>query len=772
MSDAEQTSAPVPAPAMQLSRGANVTLPEKASRLHVVLSWDDGGGEADVDASALLLSAARRVRSDADFVFYNQPASPEGTVRHLGRSVTDAGVEERLALDLDDVPDEVEIIALAASIGEGTFGQLAALRLLLLDASGNPCACFDIDDASSETAFVFGEVYRRDASWKLRAVGQGYDTGLEGLATDFGVSIDDTSGADDVANAVPGDVPKAAPGGEGDPLIAPDTTSEPTAQGRSAYTVNAEDLHDGESDVSISPAEGATGGEELIAVVEAAPEDVPPTASLAEEAPAVAGVAPGPTVDSAAAPRSTRGVRTRKAKPVRAAVPVLRLGEEGWQPARLFSISGVGSAVEQEKRATSALLATMMAVKAFARGITTHASAPAGAVETYLEVPFKLGESTVFPDGLIRVARGGKVWTALLEVKTSDGQLRKDQVENYLDVARDQGFDAVITLSNEISPGAGEHPVAVDKRKLRKVALFHLSWAEVLHEAQMTLTHRGVSDPLQAWLLHEFIRYLSHPRSGASGFEDMGTAWVGIREAVAAGTLRPADRAIPTLAESWNRLVRSLCLRLTAELGVPVAQVLPRKIASDPAARAQIVAKQLVETGAMEATLRIPGAAGLLTVVADLRTTTVRTCVRVSAPREGGAQRRITWLLRQLRDAPDDLLVDVTFTGRQDTTCERLRDVREDPAALLPDRGVDVAAFTLTRTAAMGTKRSGVKGAFIPSVTDAVEGFYTAVVQPLRAWVPPAPKLPDDMTTSAAEVLDDLADGAEAAAPDASEPPI
>jgi hypothetical protein len=163
----------------------------------------------------------------------------------------------------------------------------------------------------------------------------------------------------------------------------------------------------------------------------------------------------------------------------------------------------------------------------------------------------------------------------------------------------------------------------------------------------------------------------------------------------------------------------------------------------------------------MEATLRVPGAAGLLTVVADLRTTAIRTSVRVAAPREGGAQRRVTWLLRQLKDAPDDLLVDVAFAGRSDTLCERLRDVREDPGALVPERGVDVTAFTLTRTVTMGTKRSGVKGAFIPSVTDAVEAFYTSVIQPLRAWVAPAPKLPEDVAPASADEVQEPGDGGE-----------
>lgn len=704
-----------------LSRGANAPLSQTVRRVRVVVGWGDDS--VDVDASALLLSDAGKVRTDEDFVFYNQPVAADGSVQHLGRAASEAGAEERLSLDLEEVDDAVHCIAVTASVSDATFGELGALRFTVVDEAGTPLVGFDITEATSETAFVFGEVYRRDGGWKVRAVGQGWDDGLAGLATDFGVSV-----ADDPA----GDAGEVA-----------STPTDPT----SSVLV--------ESDLG-------TSGEDLVEVVERpVPESVdtlvpePPVDPLTpEQAPA-----PDRTTDlsSAPAPRRPSGVRTRKQKPVVAA-PVPRLaGEDTWVPARLFSIYGVGAGEEQEKRATSALLATMMGVRPFARAVTAHLGAPAGAVETFLEVPFVLGERRVVPDGMIRVARGGKVWTALVEVKTGTGQLRQEQVESYLDAARDNGYDAVVTVSNEIAPGTGEHPVVVDQRKVRSVALFHLSWAEILHEARMVLTHRGVADSMQAWVLHELIRYLEHPRSGATGFDDMGAGWVTVREAVAAGTLRAGDRKVPTVADSWARLVRQLCLRLTAELGVPVTHVLPRRLATDPGARTQAAVEQLAADGTLQATLRVPGAAGPLQVVADLRTSRVRISASVAAPREGGPQRRVSWMLRQLKDAPDDTLVDVHYSGSAADTCERLGDVRESAAGLVSERSGDVVSFDLTAVAPLGTKRSGVKGAFIPSVIATTESFYAGVLQPVRAWVAPAPRmsgegLGPELATSADEV--------------------
>jgi hypothetical protein len=196
--------------------------------------------------------------------------------------------------------------------------------------------------------------------------------------------------------------------------------------------------------------------------------------------------------------------------------------EKSWNAARLIPTSGINGAEEQERRATSALLAVMGSVKEFGRALIAPLGAPSGAIETYIEVPFDLGGRRIFPDGLIRARRGTKSWTALVEVKTGDNALATEQLENYLDVAREHGFDALITISNEMPPSPGIHPTAVDRRKLRKVSLHHWSWTEVLTHAVMQKEFRGVADPEQAWILGELIRYLEHPKSGAMSFDDMG----------------------------------------------------------------------------------------------------------------------------------------------------------------------------------------------------------------------------------------------------------
>lgn len=720
-----------------LTKGANVSLAHRSSveesRVHAVVRWSDPDGGADVDVSALLLGADGRVRGDDDFIFYNAPASSDGSVRLVGKRSADDLAEDRISVDLEALSSEVNSIVIAASLDAADgigFGDVANLAVDIVDVSGALRARFEVPGAGSETAMVLGELYVRGEEWKFRAVAQGWDSGLAGLATDYGISVQET----------------AEPGVEDSGPPSPTSTALVDMVAGSAS--DGDDLLDALQEIVSD------------AVADPALIELPPSVDAEEVSKAVAAEAgePSPAVAEVSTPaRPTRtGVRTRKRRTTSATLPPLTLAvDPSWQAARLFSVVGQGSDQEKERRATSTLLSTTMAVRDFGRALVARFGGPAGSVEAYLEVPFKLGDRTVIPDGVIRVARAGRIWTALLEVKTGGAALRNEQIERYLDLARQQGYDAVVTLSNDLAPVGDLHPVQVDGRKLRKVALHHISWSEVLHEAQMQLAHRGLDDRLQAWVLAELIRYLQHPASGAAGFDDMGAAWVPIRDAVAARTLRPADHKIGAVTSAWEKLIRHLALTMTSTLGIPVTPVQPRRFARDHAARAHAAAAELAGAGRLAATLRVPGAAGPITVVADLRTAQIRTSILVDAPRDGGGQRRITWLVRQLAEAPDTLTVDAVFARREQTACEQLRDVRADPSVLLPDPAAEIRAFRLTAIAAMGAKRNGVRGAFVPSVNDAVEAFYARVVQGLK---PSPPRLPTDIAADAIIAVDAASD--------------
>ncbi|GGQ62299.1 TerD family protein [Streptomyces pilosus] len=180
-------------------KGSNVPL--EATTVRAVLRWSPGQGVPDVDASALLLGLDDRVRSDEDFVFYNQPRHPSGKVWRLGKKRVTEGLTDTIQTDLAGVEPGVGRILLVASADGVTFDRVQALRILLYDAQatdGDALAYFDVKpETGQETALICGELYRRGDGWKFRALGEGYSNGLEGLATDFGISVEEPDPADE-----------------------------------------------------------------------------------------------------------------------------------------------------------------------------------------------------------------------------------------------------------------------------------------------------------------------------------------------------------------------------------------------------------------------------------------------------------------------------------------------------------------------------------------------------------------------------------------------
>ncbi|MFJ4970783.1 TerD family protein [Streptomyces sp. NPDC088755] len=202
---------------MTMHKGTNTPVPARVVR--VELGWRAAPGTPDADGSALLLVSGK-VRGDADFVFYNQPAHASGAVRHEGKRTTGDGVTDTLLVDFGKVEPVIDRIVVAVSADGGTFGRVSGLYVRIVDAAGGAeLARFDSTDATVETAFILGELYLRQGAWKFRAVGQGYSTGLEGLATDFGISVDEPRQA--LAPSPPAALPAPAPAPPAPPAPAP-----------------------------------------------------------------------------------------------------------------------------------------------------------------------------------------------------------------------------------------------------------------------------------------------------------------------------------------------------------------------------------------------------------------------------------------------------------------------------------------------------------------------------------------------------------------------
>jgi hypothetical protein len=416
---------------------------------------------------------------------------------------------------------------------------------------------------------------------------------------------------------------------------------------------------------------------------------------------------------------------------------------EGWRHARLIPTTGTRSQQEQEKRATSCLLAVMHGVPEFGHALLHELGAPkAPVIETFTEVRLKDAQGkTVIPDGAVVCRRAGKAWTALVEVKTGSARLKDDQVTSYVDVARANGFDGVLTISTQITASVDESPVMVSGVKLRSVCLWHLSWWRILTEAVVQQRYRKISDPDQEWVLRELIHYLSNEASGAFGFEDMGESWVSVRKAAHDGTLRHTDPGARDVAERWEQFTQYLALSFSQELGAAVTVQRPRKKTTGE--RIDAAAKTLATVGMLDATLRVPDAVGLLQIRADLRARQTLVSVTIDAPTEGQLRARFSWLLKQLSDAPDDLLVEATFPNARVTAAAPLGKLREDPKALFypPDPKRFPRTFIVSRSRTMGHKRGRAEGSFVRETSAQAVAFYRDHVQELKAWQAKAPRV-------------------------------
>ncbi|MER5199374.1 TerD family protein [Streptomyces sp. NPDC002755] len=706
-------------------KGANVglaALSENTDAVVVSLGWASPTGEGDADVSVLLLDAKGKVRSDADFYFYNHPVAPDGSVQLLGKVPSGEGSEDRIGFDLTAIPAEVDRIVVAASRYEGArFGELEELRVTLADGAGEELLRFAIEDAGSVSAFIFGELYRRGEEWKFRAVGQGYDTGLAGLAMDFGVDIDDDAG--DEADASHPDALSAV-GYESEPES--ETESEAESASESGTGVLGTDSGGADGSAPVDP--GRRPSDPL-------PSDPLPSDPL----PAVP--APRQAADDAEPDRATARPRTAKKKVTLPRTPKKSLAEnESWRGARLFPVSALKSDRDRETRATSVLLSVMAQVPEFGRRLTAAFGAPAGRMETFTEVSLPHGETPRRPDGVIRVERAGKLWTALVETKTNGNALRPEQVQAYMDIATRRGYEAVITISNDVAlEGSPLVDVKIDGRRKHKVALRHLSWAEVAHQAQLLIRHEGVGNSAHAWLLQELLHYLQHDNSGCHGFQNMGAAWVPVRKGIDDETLCPGDARALEVVESWERLIRQVCLGLGGELGQKVLPVQRARRGTDPGARRARMADELCAEGKVRAELRIEGTPGVLAVGADLRTGRLRTSVEIPVPDQGYPLTWVKRLLRRLAEAPADLHVEALVedgAGGPRGTLERLR---PEPADLLPKDGAQITGFRLTLVKGMGSGRGNAESGFIRSVDDAVQRFHSTVVVHLEQ---PAPRRP------------------------------
>lgn len=413
----------------------------------------------------------------------------------------------------------------------------------------------------------------------------------------------------------------------------------------------------------------------------------------------------------------------------------------------------------KENRAASVLLATISCVDDFAKALLSGIGQRVGTrarIECFTEVVFQKSPdgAKIRPDGLLVVDFGKRSWSALVEAKIGKSRLAPEQIANYCQLAKLNGIDAVITLSNEFAAHPTHHPTKPTRKVTRGIALFHWSWMHVLTQATLLLHDDHFNSPEQRYLLSEAVRYFKHDSVGISTFDRMNPEWKDLVSKVHSGAkLHKTAVEVENSVAAWHQEQRDLCLLMSRKLGRNVTLKLPRSHTTDQEKRLKDDCEQLVSTHRLLCIIDVPDAAAPINVCADLSHRTISSTMRLAAPKDRKtAQSRINWIVRQLVKADsENIFVNAIWPGRAQDTQASLAELRENPQLLRVDNIALVPQyFDAVMVRDLAGKFAGPR-TFIEHLEEIVPNFYEQVGQHLRTWVAPPPKLVERGETSAEE---------------------
>ena len=418
------------------------------------------------------------------------------------------------------------------------------------------------------------------------------------------------------------------------------------------------------------------------------------------------------------------------------------------EPVRLFPVVADTS---REQRILSIFLAVLTQVPDFAHEILGTIGVRVGKrtkITAFTEVTLKTKvEDAGRPDALIIATSGRNTWTALIEAKIGKSNLDVAQVERYLKLARDNGIQAVITVSNDFAARPDHSPVAGStpniKKLSRNVALYHWSWASLATCCDV-LAYQGLhQSPEQVFLVNQLSLYFKHPTTGIERFTQMGPQWKDIVQLVSSGV--PLAKNTPGLEEvvaSWFAEERDLSLHMTSDLNRPVRLKIDRKHEGKAKHRLEDGVAALIKTQALTSTIRVPDCASDINVRADLtrRNISVSMTIRARADRKT-PRARIKWLLGMLKTDDPRLRVTAYWPGRAAATSADISVLRENPTILQPDNtSLLPQSFEVVLVEDPGGKRFTGQKAFIEDLERVVPEFYRLVGATLKTWHPSPPQ--------------------------------
>jgi hypothetical protein len=415
---------------------------------------------------------------------------------------------------------------------------------------------------------------------------------------------------------------------------------------------------------------------------------------------------------------------------------------------RLFPTMRIATTGEAETRATAALLAMLRAVSEFGRVIVKLAGGPAGKIECYTEVPLVDHSQTpplsLRPDGLLIVAGRGKRWRCFVEVKVGSSPMGRPQIEKYLQLARQESIDALITISNEAALGN----LGLNKAQT-KVELLHLSWERLLSEARLLCSQGSVGDTDQKWMLNEWIQYVSDPMFKIVDPPTLGQYFGELMTAAREGNIAAAGPAARDVCGYWDGFLNKAAHRLRADLGVDVQPMLTNAEKQSHELRINNLHAVVSSESRLTGSLRVKNAASEIRMDVLLPARTVRFGIDVKAPTEGRQLTRLKWMVKQMSKAPPTARIQVQWDKKQLRSQDIISKLDGELRSLLRDlQGQPVPAdalpklFSIEWTSDLQKAKGRSTAAILDGVMADLETFYSQVVEGVTAFVPSAPKLP------------------------------
>lgn len=404
-----------------------------------------------------------------------------------------------------------------------------------------------------------------------------------------------------------------------------------------------------------------------------------------------------------------------------------------------------------EMALTSLFLSALRLVNEFRKEVFLAVNLTlSGKIHVFTEVNFTECEGEQ-PDGLILVVAGGKIKdAALLEMKNKNSVLPEDQISRYLNVAKQYKIPRLITVSNQFVSIPTQSPIIVKVPK--NVRLYHLSWSYILTMAHILLfdNEKDIKDPDQVEIMREVVDYLEHDVSGVCGFTIMKPGWKEVVNKVNKGTaLSKSDPDVSETISSWLQEERDMALILSRELGLLIKSGIS-KFKHDLAGRINYETKNLIQNKALSSTLQIAGAASDVCVIAHFERRNIEMSVSLEPPQDKKMLGQIGWLKKQLdtcqrknKETFQSILGELGVDIELKYQTEPVRYSIDNLDTAFNDlKGKEIRRFNISQIRDLGRKFES-RGGIVQNVESMLLDYYRGVVQHLKKWEKPAPKMPE-----------------------------